>query len=174
MVSVYEWVSYDSIWADLDSIWADLEPDFHTGRTQDTHPFALITHHHPPTSSSQRLSLINSMLEKKRHRRRWLKASNRWSVTFKIWSLDILLKYLVGAYYSLCRPSGLLPCLHTSQNLTWLLIWRILFRQASCARAAECRIADCLSLSWLQSQDLNCLLDLDCCLIWIVVLEESW
>ena len=101
MVSVYEWVSYDSIWADLDSIWADSEPDFHTSRTQDTHPFALITHHHPPTSSSQRLSLINSMLEKKRHRRRWLKASNRWSVTFKIWSLDILLKYLVGAY---CLP----------------------------------------------------------------------
>ena len=37
------------------------------------------------------------MLEKKRHRRRWLKASNRWSVTFKIWRIDILLKYLVGA-----------------------------------------------------------------------------
>ena len=167
MVSVYEWVSYDSIWADVDSIWVDSEPDFHTGRTQGTHPFALITHHHPPTSSSQRLSLINSMLEKRGHRRRWLKASNRWSVTFKIWSLDILLKYLVGTY-RLCRPSGLLLCLHTSQNLTWLLIWRILFRQASCARAAECRIADCLSLSWLQSQDLNCLLDLACCLIWIV------
>ena len=98
MVSVYEWVSYDSIWADVDSIWADSEPDFHTSRTQDTHPFALITHHHPPTSSSQRLSLINSMLEKKRHRRRWLKASNRWSVTFKIWRIDILLKYLVGTY----------------------------------------------------------------------------
>ena len=38
------------------------------------------------------------MLEKKRHRRRWLKASNRWSVTFKIWSLNIPLKYLVGTY----------------------------------------------------------------------------
>ena len=49
MVSVGEWVSDDSIWADLDSIWADSEPDFHTSRTQDTHPFALITHHHPPT-----------------------------------------------------------------------------------------------------------------------------
>ena len=81
---------------------------------------------------------------------------------------------ILGGAYRLCRPSGLLPCLHTSQNLTWLLIWRILFRQASCARAAECRIADCLSLSWLQLQDLNCLLDLACCLIWIVALEESW
>ena len=66
----------------------------------------------------------------------------------------------------LCRPSGLLPCLHTSQNLTWLLIWRILFRQASCARAAakcllELELAQVASLALLAWFGL--LLDLDCC-----------
>ena len=170
MVSVYEWVNYDSIWADVDSIWVDSEPDFHTSRTQDTHPFALITHHHPPTSSSQRLSLINSMLEKKRHRRRWLKASNRWSVTFKIWSLDILLKYLVGATAS----AGLVVYCPAFIHLKiWLDCWfGEFYSDRRLVRVLLLNV--CLSLSWLKSPALHCLLDLDCCLIWIVVLEESW
>ena len=169
MVSVGEWVSYDSIWADVDSIWADSEPDFHTSRTQDTHPFALITHHHPPTSSSQRLSLINSMLEKKRHRRRWLKASNRWSVTFKIWSLDILLKYLVGTY---CLPQQAqwfiaLPSYISKSDLIADLE-NFIQTGVLCAccwmsdsRLLELELAQVASLALLAWFGL--LLDLDCC-----------
>ena len=178
MVSVYEWVSYDSIWADVDSIWVDSEPDFHTGRTQGTHPFALITHHHPPTSSSQRLSLINSvgeekasamMIEGKQQMISHTQDLESW-YPFEILGGDLqaLQAQWFIALPSYISKSDLIADLENfiQTGVLCACCWM------SDSRLLELELAPVARLKLLAWFGL--LLDLDCCLICIVALEEYW